>query len=250
VQSNGAESCTKRVGGGNIRKLGVCKNSSGRLKLKLVVTAMLAAGVVAPSSVRADVYGTFDIEWSAAASVFGGSATASAVATIDVTTLNDISLGLPSTNPVFSSLTMTVSGATVGNGTFTLSDFSSAVAWGTDGVTLDFTRQLVGQSTPGGPWGGDWWAGDDTCGCDFNLFNSNPSAPNGIEPFFMATNGGTGDPLQLYSFEPVSGSTCSLAEFCAATPLPAALPLFVTGLGALGLFGWRRKRRAAAIVVA
>jgi hypothetical protein len=32
------------------------------------------------------------------------------------------------------------------------------------------------------------------------------------------------------------------------TPLPAALPLFATGLGALGLLGWRRKRKAAAIV--
>lgn len=29
------------------------------------------------------------------------------------------------------------------------------------------------------------------------------------------------------------------------TPLPAALPLFVTSLGALGLFGWRRKKRNA-----
>jgi hypothetical protein len=29
------------------------------------------------------------------------------------------------------------------------------------------------------------------------------------------------------------------------TPLPAALPLFATGLGGLGLLGWRRKRRAA-----
>jgi hypothetical protein len=29
------------------------------------------------------------------------------------------------------------------------------------------------------------------------------------------------------------------------TPLPAALPLFATGLGVLGLVGWRRKRRAA-----
>jgi hypothetical protein len=28
-----------------------------------------------------------------------------------------------------------------------------------------------------------------------------------------------------------------------ATPLPAALPLFATGLGALGLLGWRRKRK-------
>ena len=30
------------------------------------------------------------------------------------------------------------------------------------------------------------------------------------------------------------------------TPLPATLPLFATGLGALGLLGWRRKRKAAA----
>lgn len=32
-----------------------------------------------------------------------------------------------------------------------------------------------------------------------------------------------------------------------ATPLPAALPLFVGGLGVIGLFGRRRKRKAAAI---
>jgi len=35
--------------------------------------------------------------------------------------------------------------------------------------------------------------------------------------------------------------------FTAETPLPAALPLFATGLGALGLLGWRRKRKAAAL---
>ena len=29
------------------------------------------------------------------------------------------------------------------------------------------------------------------------------------------------------------------------TPLPAALPLFATGLGALGLLGWRRRRKAS-----
>jgi hypothetical protein len=34
-----------------------------------------------------------------------------------------------------------------------------------------------------------------------------------------------------------------------ATPLPAALPLFATGLGALGLFGWRRKRKNAVALV-
>jgi hypothetical protein len=35
-----------------------------------------------------------------------------------------------------------------------------------------------------------------------------------------------------------------------ATPIPAALPLFASGLGALGLIGWRRKRRAAAAIPA
>jgi hypothetical protein len=32
-----------------------------------------------------------------------------------------------------------------------------------------------------------------------------------------------------------------------ATPLPAALPLFAGGLGVMGLFGWRRERKAAAL---
>jgi hypothetical protein len=32
------------------------------------------------------------------------------------------------------------------------------------------------------------------------------------------------------------------------TPLPPALPLFATGLGALGLLGWRRKRKNAAAI--
>jgi hypothetical protein len=33
----------------------------------------------------------------------------------------------------------------------------------------------------------------------------------------------------------------------ATTPIPAALPLFITGLGAMGVFGWRRKRKSGAI---
>jgi hypothetical protein len=34
------------------------------------------------------------------------------------------------------------------------------------------------------------------------------------------------------------------------TPLPAALPLFASGLGAIGFFGWRKKKRKAAVIVA
>ena len=35
-----------------------------------------------------------------------------------------------------------------------------------------------------------------------------------------------------------------------SVPLPAALPLFATGLGAMGLLGWRRKRKNAAAIAA
>ena len=35
-----------------------------------------------------------------------------------------------------------------------------------------------------------------------------------------------------------------------ATPLPAALPLFASGLGGLGLLSWRRKRKKGAFLAA
>jgi hypothetical protein len=49
------------------------------------------------------------------------------------------------------------------------------------------------------------------------------------------------DPIASESFQ-ILGTALA-----AETPLPAALPLFATGLGALGLLGWRRKRKAAAL---
>lgn len=48
---------------------------------------------------------------------------------------------------------------------------------------------------------------------------------------------------------PDAGSSVSVTPV-SATPLPAALPLFATGLGAMGLFGWRRKRRASGAITA
>jgi hypothetical protein len=37
------------------------------------------------------------------------------------------------------------------------------------------------------------------------------------------------------------------AQSSAVVPLPSAIPLFATGLGALGLLGWRKKRKAQAV---
>jgi hypothetical protein len=44
-----------------------------------------------------------------------------------------------------------------------------------------------------------------------------------------------------------TGADQSFTLEIGATPLPATLPLFATGFGALGLLGWRRKRKAQAI---
>jgi hypothetical protein len=42
----------------------------------------------------------------------------------------------------------------------------------------------------------------------------------------------------------------SIGTSASATPLPAALPLYATGLGALALLRWRRKRKNAAAIAA
>jgi hypothetical protein len=50
----------------------------------------------------------------------------------------------------------------------------------------------------------------------------------------------------VYSPQGTDSGTISVS----ATPLPAALPLFATGLGALGLLVWRRKRNGSAAIAA
>jgi hypothetical protein len=59
------------------------------------------------------------------------------------------------------------------------------------------------------------------------------------------------NPNVYYQENIYTGTGASFAEVpVGTTPLPAALPLFATGLGVLGLLGWRRKRKAAAIAAA
>ena len=90
------------------------------------------------------------------------------------------------------------------------------------------------------------------------------TATGGFE-FLMVSGGAENDELIVGPNELVAQLDCSGCEVydspepvggfqfatevagTGATPLPAALPLFASGLGALGLLGWRRKRKAAAI---
>ena len=56
------------------------------------------------------------------------------------------------------------------------------------------------------------------------------------------TGGNLGDTFKL-GFVSMQGNSAT-----SPVPLPAAFPLFATGLGALGLLGWRRKRKAQAAI--
>ena len=78
---------------------------------------------------------------------------------------------------------------------------------------------------------------------------TNPSALDfldaGIESpsgLINIVNNGLGE----VQFDP----TTDVIGTVATTLLPAALPLFATGLGAMGLFGWRRKRKNTATIAA
>ena len=78
-------------------------------------------------------------------------------------------------------------------------------------------------------------------------------------PVFEAANGGTpasafaallagmvaGDSYINIHTQQFTGG--EIRGILTETPLPGALPLFATGIGALGLLGWRRKRKAQAV---
>jgi hypothetical protein len=87
-------------------------------------------------------------------------------------------------------------------------------------------------------------------------FNYETSAVNnGTITIFLTAMGGTtwADALAVLApnsngweaADNMSGSPQDLGF----APIPAALPLFATGLGALGLLGWRRKQTARSVAV-
>jgi len=90
------------------------------------------------------------------------------------------------------------------------------------------------------------------------LIFTNPSPGAGSTSSFSGSISSTLNPTNPYSLteqvvitgtaqgEQVSYDANLIGRPVVVTPLPAALPLFATGLAALGLLGWRRKRKAAA----
>jgi len=151
--------------------------------------------------------------------------------------------------------------ATGGTGVLTLNEFPGLLTTintngnDHDGVAADFVSLTV-----------------HVDGFDFTFNNSNVFSigeSNGVWNNISANSNQTSDGVHLFSIG-AGGLTYNLQEInvaqigggtiavgpgviqtvtgtAATTPLPAALPLFASGVGALGLFGWRRKRKVAAL---
>lgn len=98
--------------------------------------------------------------------------------------------------------------------------------------------------------GGTWlnFSLSDLVASDFAKIGGGAGNPNfsgdpiyfGVEAIAQIAHGGL-------SISPLNTYFDNIDITVNATPLPGALPLFVTGLGGLGLFGWRRKRKAQAV---
>lgn len=186
--------------------------SSSKL-LWLTAVVCLAAG---QQAVAVDLQ-EFRATWSGV--TLGNNATAEALMTIDLDQLpNPGNVGIPMPSWV-TELTVTVAGATAGDGTYVRADFSDFII-DTDGLTLDMSLELIGQ--------GGWGPGG---GGDFNLIAAGGTAPTGVGQFTFRSNNNTfpGQSMVLTSFAPV--------------PIPEPGTFALLGLGLVGMavaFGRKR----------
>ena len=81
------------------------------------------------------------------------------------------------------------------------------------------------------------------------FYGPNTTDPGYIESIFTSATLFASAVLtnDIGGFEVADVSANFIQTGLSGTPLPAALPLFASGLGALGLLGWRRKRKVASL---
>jgi hypothetical protein len=193
--------------------------------MKLLRYALVVGLLLLSATAHADVFQTYNLAWSGAS--FGNGATATGQITLDVTTLPNPGPPAFDIYTDISSLTITITGATSGNGTWTRADLCACSVlgtytyWWTGGAALNLNQQLVGQPTLGNPWGTP-----DGISGDFNLFFTN-GGPIGTFYFTLTTDGGLEDPMLLTSFAP-------------AVPEPGSMVLM--GSGFVLLAGTVRRR--------
>ena len=85
-----------------------------------------------------------------------------------------------------------------------------------------------------------------SCGNDITACLNNPAISKGMFALAAGPHAINGTVIQSSIQGLPGGAFFDVTE----VPAPAALPLFASGLGALGLLGWRRKRKSTASILA
>ncbi len=181
---------------------------------------------------KADIFQTYDLAWSGA--TFSNSSSATGVMTLDLSTLiNPTPIagggGLDNSGyeDIISDITrlsVVVTGAGAGNGTFLLANlapdsaFGSYTYWFTNGVTLNMEGNVLSQL--------------QAAGGDFNLFFA-PPGPDGSSVLTLTTDGLGGNPM-------------SMTEFAPSVPEPDSMILVSATLIVLGFAARKRIARGKA----
>ena len=189
--------------------------------MRFLTATLMGAGLLVVAAGQANADAVFDLAWSGAA--LGNGASATGTITMNLADINNPGTTNQDVTPFVTNFSITVTGASSGDGTFGFSDFNGAGPLDEGGFymrtggTLNFNGQLVGQSTPGGPWGSTH---DGSTG-DFNIFNNgnDDNAPFGTDYFQLTTADGNGDSMYLTSFAPAS----AVPEPSSVIPLSIAL---------------------------
>ncbi len=158
----------------------------------------------------------------------GPTVSASASGQITFDDVADFSSGIYHITRIFD-LTLTVSGAGAGDGTFGLADFRNIIF--DFPSTLDFNRELVGQPLSTGLRFGDY----------------DPSGAGLSGSFTLCGNGGNAPECDFY-FDIHTGGDRALAgphyglQIASISPVPEPATAMTTLIG-LGVVGWRARRR-------
>jgi hypothetical protein len=142
----------------------------------------------------------------------------------------------------FSNMDITATGGNVDGDVFNTDNFSTATALAAtasngDSLQLDFASALP--SSGGGTV--DVTGGYVNSEAEFVADADSLPYPFPYNYFYCEFVAGCGN-----EYIADAGSVSAPG----ATPLPASVPLFATGLGAFGLLGWRKKRKNAAAIAA
>jgi hypothetical protein len=159
-----------------------------------------------------------------------------------VTATYNLSWGLPMPNlssfmkaAVLAALTLLLAGPAARASTLSVSIDIATPAPLIAGELITFDGIVSGGSSP---YTFSWFGPDGAAGATQDITLTFPAAGTYIVSL---------DVIDTLTDAGSDAVRVSISPASAATPLPAALPLFATGIGAMGLLGWRRKRKAQVV---